>query len=581
MREGESFMKTVRLLILVPVIVALVLGGMARARAQGGEDIVRGGTVVVSEGQQAPFIRNFNPYAANPTRWTHGSMYEPLLLYNPVEGGLATYWLAESYEWSEDRLTLTFNLRRGIRWSDGEDFNADDVVFTFDLLARFPELDRGGIRAWYAGIEKIDDFTVQITLSQVYTLAPNVIGSHIWIVPEHIWSAVEDPVNFTNPEPVATGMLTEVAVLTDQVLELCRNENYWQTGADGLPLPYIDCMRMPMYAGNDPANQAAINGELDWIANYIADIEATFVAADPEHHFYYFWPGGAMVQLFTNTSKAPFSDLEFRRALSAAIDYEALTRIGMYGYTVPANAVGLGPRDEIWVSGDALERADDLGLASYNPDLAEEILDAAGYVDSDDDGWRDLPGGGAIEFKLQVVKGWTDWETTVQIMAENFKDIGLNVMVDAPDYDVFLANLQQGTYDTSIGWGTVGSTPWDHFRSIMDSTLIDESGRANGQLWGRWTSEATDALLVDFTRATDLNTRRQIADQLQMAYVENVVTIPLFPGPTWYEYTTHRFTGFPTLEDYYAQGSSWNWPGRVITLTRLHCISVQACARAQ
>ncbi len=571
-------MKFTRLIILTLVIS--VLGSIGFVGAQDGMDIVRGGTVIVSEGQQSPFVRNFNPYAPDPTRWTQGTIYETLLVYNPVDGGVPTPWLATGFEWADDLMSVTFTLQEGIQWNDGEDFNADDVVFTFELIAANPAIDRGGILIWYDSVEKIDDYTVKVNLSQVYTLAVEVIASNVYIVPEHAWADIEDPVTFTNPDPVATGMLATVGNLTDQVLELCRNENYWQIAPDGLPYPYIECIRHPLFPGNDPANLAAVNGELDWIGNFIADIDSTYVAADPEHHHYYFWPGGATVQLYANTTVAPYDDVEFRRAMSAAIDYEAVTSIGMYGYTEPSNAVALGPRYADWVSDAALERAAEMGLATYNPDMAEEILDAAGYVDADGDGWRDMPSGDPIQFEIQVVNGWSDWVTSVQIISESFQDIGLNASMVTPDFGAWLANLQNGTYEVSIGWGTAGNTPWDHFRNIMDSSLIGADGTANGQLWGRWTSEETDTLINDFTLTTDREEWGAIIDELQMVYVENVVTIPLFPGPTWYEYTTHRFTGWPTVDDYYAQGSPWNWQGRLITLKHIHCISEEICAEA-
>lgn len=571
-------MKITRTIVIV--LVSMLAASSVLVSAQGG-DVIRGGTVVVSEGQQAPFVRNFNPYAPDPTRWTLGTIYETLTLYNPVEGGRPTDWLATDFVWADNLMSLTYILRQGVRWSDGEDFNADDVVFTFTLLLSAPEIDRGGIGTFVTGVEKVDDYTVKVNLGKVYTLAPEVIGGNVYIVPEHIWSGIDDVETFTNPDPVGTGMLTTVANLTDQVLELCRNEYYWQMGEDGQPLPYIDCMRMPMFPGNDPANLAAVNGELDWIGNFIADIDNTFVAANPEMHHYYFWPGGPMVQFYLNTTKAPYDDVTFRQALGMAIDYEAVTSIAMYGYTTPGSPTGLGPRYASWISAEAEARAAGMGLGVYNPDAAAAVLDAAGYADANGDGWRDMPDGADLTFKVQVVEGWTDWVTSVQIISQNFQDIGLNASSETLDHSVWLNNLQTGAYDTSIGWGTAGNTPWDHFRSILDSSLISADGLANGELWGRWTSPETDDLINAFTATADPVEQQDIVNQLQMIYIENVITIPLAPNPTWYEWTTYHFTGWPTEDDYYAQGSPWNWQGRLITLTRLHCVSEAACAQAQ
>jgi len=562
------------------VVVFLALLLALSLSIVGAQDAVpRGGTFVVSEGQQAAFPQNFNPYAPDPTRWTQGTMYELLTIFNPVEGGKPTPWLATGYEYSEDLLTITYTLQQGVKWTDGEDFNADDVVFTANMLQEFSAMDRAAIWQYLDSVEKVDDYTVAFHLNQVYTLIHELIGNNLYIVPEHVWSAIEDPVTFTNTEPVATGMLTNVVAVNEQVLEICRNENYWQMGTDGQPLPYVDCLRMPVYPGNDPANFAAANGDLDWIGNFIPDIESTFVAANPEKHFYYFWPGGSVVQLYVNTTKAPFSDVAFRRALSQAIDYDSVANIGMYGYTVPANSTGLGPRNESWLNQAALDSAAAAGLSKFDAAAAAAALDEAGYVDADGDNWRDNPDGTPINFKVQVVNGWSDWVTSVQIMSQNFQDIGLNNTIDVLDFGVWLNNLQSGSYDTSIGWSNNGNTPYDFYRTVLYSPLIGEDGIANGSLWGRWTSEEVDGLLEAFVATADEAEQRSISDQLQQIYVDNVPAIPLFPGPTWYEWTTIRFTGFPTVEDYYTQGSPWNVQGRTLTLTRLQCINDTACGQ--
>lgn len=571
--------KYTRLVVLL-LVVMMAAGSSLSALAQGGE-IPRGGTIIVSQGQADPFPNNFNPYAPNPANWTLGTMYESLFLYNPVEGGIPTPWLATDYEFSDDLLTLTYTLRDGVLWSDGEAFNADDVVFTFDMIAANPAMDRGALLTFIESAEALDDLTVQFNLSEVYSLAPEVIAGNLWIVPEHVWSEIEDPVTFTNPDPVGTGMLTEVVTVNEQVLEQCRNPYYWQVGEDGEPLPYIDCMRQPVYAGNDPANLATVNGEVDYVGNFMPDIEQTFVAADPENHGYYFWPGGDMVHLYLNTTKAPFDDVSFRRALSMAVDLDAVVGIGMYGYAVPASPTGLGERYTAWISEEAVALAEEYGQGIYDPEAAMAALDEAGYVDADGDGWRDLPDGSPFSFLIQAVNGWTDWVTSIQIISQNFQDVGLNASIETPDFGAWLNNLQTGEFDTSIGWGTATATPYDHFRNLLYSDLIGDDGLANAQLWGRWTSDETDALIEAFVATNDMAEWEQIIDELQMVYVENVITIPLFPGPRWYEYTTHRFTGWPTEEDYYVMGSPWCHECRRIVLTRIHCVSEEICETAQ
>jgi len=538
----------------------------------------RGGTVVTSTGEQL-IGQNFNPYAADPLDFSQGFVYEPLYLYNPVDGGVGTPWLATGHEYSEDLMSVTFTLREGVLWSDGEEFNADDVVFTFNMFQEHPATDTAAINDFLDSVEKVDDYTVQFNLNRVYTIAHELIAGR-WIVPEHDWADVEDYALFLNEEPVGTGALAVVEDYNEQAYTLCRNENYWGVDEDGEQLPYVDCVRQVLFQGNDAANLALINGELDWVGNFVPDIEATFIAENPENHGYYFWPGGATVQLYPNTTIAPFDDVEFRRAMSMAIDYDSVTNIGMYGYTTPSNAVGLGPRYDSWVSEDALAMADETGQTRFNPDGAMALLDEAGYVDSDGDGIRNMPDGGEnISFRIQVVNGWTDWVTSVQIISQNFQDIGLDTVVETPEFGAWLSNLQSADYDVSIGWGTAGNTPYNYFRNLLLSDLISDEGVANAELWHRWTSEEADELLNAFTSTADDAEQQDIVDQLQMLYVENVPAIPLFPGPTWYEYTTYRFTGFPTEDNYYAQGSPWDAPSRPIVINTIHCVDDSSCGQ--
>jgi peptide/nickel transport system substrate-binding protein len=510
--------------------------------------------VTVSHRASSAWVRNFNPFAPDPINETLDMIYEPLIVWNPVLGGEPTYWLATGYEYSDDLLTLTFTLKEGVTWSDGEVFDAEDVVFTFNLMKEFTELDRGGVNDFVESVEMVDEQTVAFNLSRVYTLAHIYIGK-VNPVPEHIWSEIDDPVTFTNDDPVSTGPFNVISRFEDQVYELCKNENYWQEGK-----PYVDCLRYPAYPGNEQSQLALVNGEIDWAGHFIPDIDTTYVALDPENYHFYFWPGGSAIHLYMNTTKAPYDDVEFRRALSAAIDYQNVVDIGMYGYTIPANPVGLSPAFESWVNQDAVDNATAMGLSAYDAELAAKILDDAGYVDADGDGWRDLPDGTPLEFKVQVVNGWTDWVTSVQIISQNFQDVGLNATIDTPEFGAWLNNLQTAAYDVSIGWSTAGVSPWEFYYNMLDSSLIGADDLANGQLWHRWTSDDADALLDEFVATVDPDVQTQIINDLQLMFVENVVAIPLFPGPTWYEYNTTHFTGFPTEDDYYTQGSPWREP---------------------
>jgi peptide/nickel transport system substrate-binding protein len=566
--------------LLVTFFVVLSFVGMSIAPTMAQMDVPRGGTVVINESPQGNWPGpNFNPMAPSPRHGTMNFIYEPLIVFNPVDGGLPTYWLATDAQYSDDLLSLTFTLREGVRWSDGETFNADDVVFTVNLVQQFPALDTGAIWSIISGVEKVDDYTVRFNLNEVYTQADTVLGG-FRTVPEHIWSQIEDPVTYLNENPVGTGPFTEVRDFSESVYTICRNPYYWQEGK-----PYVDCVRYPAFAGNDSANNALINGDLDWAGNFIPDITRTFVARDPEHFGYYFWPeGAAAVQLYFNTTRAPFSDLAFRMAVSQAIDYNGIIdNVYGPGYTAPANPTGLSTgRYRDWIYQPALDRAAELGLGIYDADRAAATLDEAGYV-MGSDGFRTLPDGTPFSFKIQTVNGWTDWTNAAQVIAQNLQDVGLNASIETPEFGAWFSALQTANYDMSMGWAGYNRTPWDYYRNLYDSTLItpnpDGTTTAQATTWSRLFSDEVDQLLTDFTRTADLAEQMAIINQIQMFQVENVPLIALFANPQWYEWNSRRFVGWPTGDNYYAQGSPWNQPGSLIVALTIHCVDNTSCGQ--
>lgn len=250
------------------------------------------GVLFVSVEQQSTWVRNFNPlFAGAGARWpTRAGVYECLEIFSPAVGQW-TPWLATGHAWSEDRRTLRFTLRPGVRWSDGRPFTADDVAFTFQLLEQHAALDAGGVWRFVEDVRAEDAHTVAFQFSRVYIPGFAELAQQP-IVPRHVWEKVADPVTFTNPQPVATGPFTEVTVFRNQVYELGRNPYYWQPGK-----PAVSALRFLAFPTNDQANLALVEGEVDWAGNFVPAVDRTFVARDPAHHGRWFPLYGSTVFL--------------------------------------------------------------------------------------------------------------------------------------------------------------------------------------------------------------------------------------------------------------------------------------------
>jgi peptide/nickel transport system substrate-binding protein len=546
-------------------ISATALSALVSARPAAAQD-AGDGLLTTNNEQQATWVRNFNPFGSenSGTRWpTMAGIYEPLIIYNTMTSEI-TPWLATEYAWSDDNKTLTFTVREGVQWSDGEPFTAKDVAFTFNMFREHEGLQSpaGVSGAWdeetgyLSDVQAPDDKTVVFTFSRVFTPALYDLG-HQPIAPEHIWKDVEDPSTFPNENPVATGPFTEVAVFQNQIWELHRNPNYWQEGK-----PAVAGLRLPAFPGNDQVNLATLNGELDWAANFIPDIENTYVAKNPEHFHYWFPATGASVQLYLNTTIPPFDDPNVRKAISHALDRDQIVEVAMYGYTHPADATGLSDAYEQWKTAEALEAGTWVNL---NVEQANEMLDAAG-LERDGD-VRKLPDGTPMEYDINVVSGWTDWVSSCQIMAQNLEEVGIRASVKTYDFNAWIDLVQKGDFTMSIGWSSGGATPFSFYRDSMSTATVEPVGTVSGVNWHRYGNEQAAQLLDQFASTSDPAEQEDIVAQLQMIYVEEAPALPLFPGPQWGEYNDTRFTGFPDESNPYALLSTYSFPDRLLVMT--------------
>ncbi len=558
--DRRRLMQTAGALGLSATAAGAVLSRVEPVRAQ--ESDLK--LVTISHQNPPTWIRNFNPFLdPNSVIWpTQGGIYEPMVIYNTMTGEIVP-WLATAWEFSDDNTAITFTLHEGINWSDGEPFSSKDVKFTFDYMIEHEALPGTegvrGVLPYVDSVDAPDDTTVVVNFNQVFTPALYDIGEQI-IVPEHIWAEIDDPVSNLNENPVGTGPFTEIGTFQPQYYEIHKNPSYWQEGK-----PYIDGFRAPVYPSNDAANLALVSGEIDMASNFVPDIENVYVAKDPEHFHYWFPPVGATVHLYTNTTRAPFDDVNVRKALSMAIDREQIVTVAMFDYTRPADATGLSDANATWRSEEAVTA----GAEWVTRDVAKanELLDAAGLTREGDT--RVLPDGTPMTYDLNVVSGWSDWVASCQIMAQNLEEVGITASVQTYDYAAFYDRLSKGDFDLQIWSGGVGPTPYTYYRNVMGSVMVVPVGEAAAQNFHRYGNPEADDLLEQFAATADPDEQQAIADQLQMIFVENAPLIPIFPGPDWGEFNTMRFIDFPSEENPYALLAGYENPERLIQLTTI------------
>jgi peptide/nickel transport system substrate-binding protein len=506
------------------------------------------------------YTRIFNPYSSSTNYGAQGMIYETLLFFNRLDGSVKP-WLATSYHFSSDATSITFTLRQGVKWSDGQSFTSDDVVFTLNLLKKYPAMDVLSLWQFIKSVDAPDASTVMVTLNSPFTPILWYLAGQTWMLPRHHYASVGDASQYTDPNPVGTGpyMLNS---FTPQIYSLVKNPNYWQPGK-----PEVNEVTFPAFDSNTSAELALNRGQIEWAGLYIPNIQQTYVNRDRVHNHYWF-PASDVVILYLNTAKYPFNLLPVRQAISYAIDREQLNKVGESGYEPAASPTALVlPANKNFLSPDYAN-------TTFTVDTSKtaQLLESAGFTKGSDGFYADK-NGKKISFAINVVSGWTDWITDCQIMVSELKAIGMDVTVNAMSYDAYYNSLQMGNFSVGISWTNPGPTPYYLYDGLLRSSNTAPVGQQANSNWERWSDPATDKLLNQFASTTDPTIQQQAMAGIQRIMVEQVPSIPLTNEPYWYEYSTTHYTGWPDPNHQYAVPSPFMAPDSEVVLLNLHPVS--------
>ncbi|MGI8828046.1 MAG: ABC transporter substrate-binding protein [Chloroflexota bacterium] len=513
-------------------IVVVIPESAVHAR---GTAVKAGGTVTITYGPHGSFTRNFNPLAANPADGTTAFIYEPLLMFNQLSGKTVP-WLATSYKWSNGNKRLTFNLRSGVKWNDGKPFTSADVKFSL-TLAKNPAIPCGDCWKAISSISTPTKTTVVFNLKTVNTSMLYYIGQ-FYQVPQHVFAKAGDPVKFTNPNPVGTGPF-KLSSFTPQVYTLTKNKYFWQKGK-----PYVSALRFPAFTGNDSAQLAAVNGELDWAGILIPDAQKVYASKSSNNHFWYAGVGGP-VGLCLNNAQAPFNNVHVRRAVSYAVDRQTVAKVAEYGYAPPANQAFVQPQFlKKWANPAAVKMvASTANIAKAKAELAK-----AGKVNY------------TKSLKLNVVNGFSDWQTGAQILQNNLKAAGFNVTVQALEYGAYFSDLQLGKYDMSYCGPSTGPNPYYLYQGTFASKGSAPIGQTAASNFSRYSNPKVDSLLASYTKTTSSSKQVAIIKQVESIVAADVPMVPVFVGDYWDNYSTKRFTGWPSASHPYDFGAPYQNP---------------------
>ncbi|MGW1005041.1 ABC transporter substrate-binding protein [Streptomyces sp. NPDC002520] len=515
------------------IAIALTLGAGA---CTGGTTESANGTasggraLTMTAGAVTTWVRNFNIYSpASDKSPAPRVIFEPLVRVDYTKGAKIDPWLAKSFDWNKDGTELTFHLRSDVSWSDGQKFDADDVVFTLQLMLDKPELNLAGVS--YKKVTKVDAHTVKVTWDHPAYAELNSFGAgNLDIVPKHQWAG-KDLKSWTNPEPVGTGPYTVGGFSSQQVTYRAR-DHYW-----GKPVA-VPTIKIPALLG-DATKPKLLSGELDLATAAWANADKEFVAKNPKTNLYHVYAQGGSTALYFNNAVAPYNNVHVRRAISAAVDAEKMLALSDTGQAA-ANITGL---DEQTYS-DLIAKQYRGKTNKQDVGLARKELAASGYQVKDGKLVKD---GKSYPLELKFIQEYANWQAFARGFADQArKSLGLAVKLSPVQSSSFDPEVNEGDFGMAFNYAGSGKGVYNSYSSMLDSKYAKPIGQnSNFNDTVRWRDPKTDELLDQLRRTDDPERIKSLTAQLENIVAEQVPLRPLFQTVWFVDINAGRWRGWP------------------------------------
>jgi peptide/nickel transport system substrate-binding protein len=494
-------------------------------------------------------------------------IYEPLIQFDEVKPTISYPWLATKYAWSSGGKTITFTLRSGVKFTDGEPFDAANAAWEFNLIKQYPDINTYGLPITSASAPNATTLVINFKTAQ-YTDLYNIANTVQ--IPEGKWKNVGDPGKYADTAPVGTGPYT-LKSFSSQGLDLTANPGYWGGKSH---VPNID---FPVYSSNTPANQALETGQLQWAGNFVQNIQSEFLNKNPGNHC---WDYGLQTEtLIPNLTTYPFSGpdgLPVREAISDGVNRQQISGVGEDGQQPPVQGAGsltglTLPLDQQYVTSSVSQYT-----ATQNQAKAKSVLKADGWT-MGSDGYFEK-NGKTLEFTVEDPAEYSDFITDDNILQSQLKQVGIKVDIKATSLDAWNSDLATGNFNSMMHWGNGGISPYNMYDNWLDTTLDTGADAKNAtgdyERFSGPEANQAEADLQAYAAAapstTGAPTTQQIqdVDALGTIIAKDLPVIPLFYGVAWGDYSSANWTGWPSPSNPYSSISP-NGPENEVVILHL------------
>ena len=500
-------------------------------------------------------------------------MFETLFMFDFMSGekkGL----LADSYEWNDDLTEMTVTLKDAAKWSDGTPVTAADVAATWEVALLTNNGTGGSYKAYVDTVEATGDKTLVIKsklndagkpvnpLKVEDFLTGTPIAQAAWIKTLRE-RCNDDPTAILNDkgeDVVWSGPYTKYFA-DEQKVVLVRDDNYWGQDASmwgKLPVPkYI---AHNIYADNAAGELALKAGEVDVCQQFIGNIQNLWLEDGlPISTYYDEAPYGVCLTMPTawyNMNIPVVKDnVALRKAIAMATDYEAIIANAMTNQSptfaeVPRSLMNPTAGEQALYDHEAVK---DLQWAGNDIEGANKLLDEAGLLDTDGDGWREY-NGEKISLNAVCPNGWSDWQAAMQIVAAAGDKIGISIEPEYPEWDIMQTRFtdpSQTDYAIFM-WSPDAaspSMPWGRCNQFLSSEFVGLQNNWSGN-WGQYVNEEADKILKEIPLTTDEAKKVELYTELVKIYLTDVPSFSLMYRPNLFHAVNESvWTNFPSADD--------------------------------
>lgn len=488
-------------------------------------------------------IDHLNPFTASfASSAMIGRFAWEFLTLPSAEDATPTGGVAESWESSQDKLTWTFTIREGMTWSDGEPVTAHDAAFTFNKIMSDPKAAEanGSYVVNFEKVSAVDDRTLVIETEEPQA---SMTALDVPIVPEHVWSKVEDmhdpATDSVEVVGVGSGPFLIAEYRPNELVRLKANEDYWR-GA-----PAYDELHFIKFENADAAVNALRNGEVDFV-NRLTQAQFDSLKNEPgvetnqasgrRYRELLMNPGAQNAEGDAIGDGHPaLRDVQVRRAIAMAIDPAVLVDKVLGGYgELPGGLVPPIYEDYHYEPGEDVRY-------SFDPEAANALLDEAGY-ERGPDGVRVDSEGRRLEFRLTGRASEDYAQRASDYLVSWLREIGIAVTKNLVSDNEVDETTSSGHYDLAFsGWGT-NPDPDYILNKQTCAALPASSGSSSSNAF--FCDETYDELYAQQIAEMDPEKRAELVLQAQARYYEMVPSLVLGYDNVLEAYRSDRFTGF-------------------------------------